>query len=485
MAKKEEAKEKVATKEVAEKPASKSTKSTKSTKKAQPVIEVEPVEEKPKAKKTAAKAKKVIEVEPIAVKSKAVKPSKKAEKLNEDNSAEAAPKAKKTRTKKAESVAAEPAVVEEAPAKPARKRIAKKAEKVEIVEEVQPKPSKKAVVVDDDDDDEQGYTSLADLGRKALEKQGLTEESLEEEKPVEVKKPEPKMVEVEDDDDDDDDDLNDEKPKRSSRSRSMRGKSKDHDFELMIDDESASISTLTKGNVWAVDVDTLYNMLLEGRRTEHWDENRVHYMNIVRPVFDVQFVNRDDEQLVSNLTDLGFKVLPYPNMDENLNGIAIRKHQIKKITDLTHENIYHLSPKEVLHLIEENMGIGWKGLPLPLQDIIEAAFYVDSSELPAYAMHRAGGMIDRRTADGYEVLEIERGSWIEAVFLKVKPKQEKIRYESTPSKFDSDEDVDDDDEDVEETDDRDEDEIDDEPMEEEPSQIEDIDSIEMADDEDE
>ena len=51
MAKKEEAKEKVATKEVAEKPASKSTKSTKSTKKAQPVIEVEPVEEKPKAKK--------------------------------------------------------------------------------------------------------------------------------------------------------------------------------------------------------------------------------------------------------------------------------------------------------------------------------------------------------------------------------------------------------------------------------------------------
>ena len=173
--------------------------------------------------------------------------------------------------------------------------------------------------------------------------------------------------------------------------------------------------------------------------------------------------------------------------------LTIRKHKINKITDLTLENIAHLLPEEVLALIERNLGTGWKGLPLAIQDIIESAFFVDCAELPEYAMHRAGGLIDRRKEDGYSVLEIPRGNWIEGIFLKPKPKVEKVRYSSQTDYGTSkdDEDVDeleeldednaeDDDTNVDESLD---DEEDDEIMEDEDNpNLEDIDAIDMMDD---
>lgn len=281
----------------------------------------------------------------------------------------------------------------------------------------------------------------------------------------------------------------------SPRGRGAKNKKRETDEgEFVIDDDSASISSLTKGNVWASTVDEIYQMLIEGRRTEHWAENRVHYMNIITPVFDVQFIDNTDKQLVASLEDANYKVFPYPKShDDKKNSIAIRKHQIKKITDLTMENILHLSAAEVLTLIDENMGTGWKGLPLAIQDIIETAFYVDSSVLPEAAMHRVGGLIDRRKEDGYEVLEIARGTWIEAVFLKFKPRPEKRRFEvisdnSRKSIDDIDDDDDDDDEEddlVDETDEDREEEDEDESLEDQTPQIEEFEELPDDDDEDE
>ena len=265
----------------------------------------------------------------------------------------------------------------------------------------------------------------------------------EEEEPVRVSAFAKYDAMMEEDDDDDDDRPRPIKRQMPVSSRSESGttpsprgrgaknrKRESDDGEFVIDDDSASISSLTKGNVWASNVDEIYQMLIEGRRTEHWAENRVHYMNIIAPVFDVQFIDNTDKQLVASLEEANYKVFPYPKShDDKKNGIAIRKHQIKKITDLTMENILHLSAAEVLKLIDENLGTGWKGLPLAIQDIIETAFYVDCSVLPEAAMHRVGGLIDRRKDDGYEVLEIARGTWIEAVFLKFKPRPEKRRFE--------------------------------------------------------
>ena len=254
------------------------------------------------------------------------------------------------------------------------------------------------------------------------------------------------------------------------------------------------IEDLTKGNVWAMTESDINQMLQEGKKQEGFSDMEAHYMNIIRPVFDIVYLDRSDEARVAQLEAEKYDIFSAPNEGEN-NAIAIRKHRIKKVTDLTLENVTHLLPEEVLALIRENLGTGWQGLPLALQDIIESAFYVDCAVMPASAMHRTGGIIDRRIADGYEVLDIERGNWIEGIFLKPKPKIEKVRFSSAieddvKRRIKNDEDEEDEDEEDDQLDELDDDssndEDEDELMEEDESpKIEDIDVIDEVEIEDE
>ena len=268
------------------------------------------------------------------------------------------------------------------------------------------------------------------------------------------------------------------------------------------------LDDLNKNNVWTVTPGELSQMIIDAKKKrDEFVENEKHYMNIIKTVFDIQYLKREDTAQVNQLENTGYEV--FSTTDENgNNAIAIRKHPIKKVTDLTLENIQHLEPWEVLDLISRNMGTGWKGLPLAIQDIIESAFFVDCTIMPANMMRREGGIIDRRKEDGYEVLEIERGTWIEGIFMKLKPKVEKVhidysiddeedgRKKRRKHKDEDEDNYDDeiemeeeeedmDDEELKRLDGEDDEEIDDEEPDENNLQIEDIDAIDDIADEEE
>jgi hypothetical protein len=252
------------------------------------------------------------------------------------------------------------------------------------------------------------------------------------------------------------------------------------------------LDNLTRSNIWTISESELNQMLIDGKKKEGFAENEAHYMNIIRSVFDIQYFDRDDEKKKEQLQDEQYDLFYAPSEGE-FNAIAIRKRRISKITDLSLENVSTLSSEDILNLIENNMGTGWQGLPLAIQDIIESAFYVDVSLMPEYAMHRKGGIIERRINDGYAVLEIQRGNWIEGIFIKVKPKAEKIKFSFNGNSYkdeDSDDDIEDEDDDnidIDEKEDvtpnRDNEDDDDENIDDGEPAIEDIDEIDETEDE--
>ncbi|NLV53608.1 MAG: hypothetical protein GXY64_10150 [Bacteroidales bacterium] len=186
------------------------------------------------------------------------------------------------------------------------------------------------------------------------------------------------------------------------------------------------LDDLDKSNIWSITASELSQMIINAKKKkDEFSENEKHYMNIIKTVFDIQYLKRDNVQKTSQLESMGYEVYSTPDENGN-NAIALRKHPIKKVTDLTLENIQHLEAWEVLELIKNNMGTGWKGLSLAIQDIIESAFFVDCTVMPEKTMHKKDGIVDRRKADNYEVLELEKGGWIEGVFMKPKPKVEKV-----------------------------------------------------------
>ena len=52
--------------------------------------------------------------------------------------------------------------------------------------------------------------------------------------------------------------------------------------------------------------------------------------------------------------------------------------------------------------------------------------------MPASRIHAAGGTLERKVADGYEVLEIAKGTWVEAIFAKKREPVEKLRFVPEP-----------------------------------------------------
>lgn len=189
------------------------------------------------------------------------------------------------------------------------------------------------------------------------------------------------------------------------------------------------LDDLDKSNIWSITASELSQMIINAKKKkDEFSENEKHYMNIIKTVFDIQYLKRDNVQKTSQLESMGYEVYSTPDENGN-NAIALRKHPIKKVTDLTLENIQHLEAWEVLELIKNNMGTGWKGLSLAIQDIIESAFFVDCTVMPEKTMHKKDGIVDRRKADNYEVLELEKGGWIEGVFMKPKPKVEMVHID--------------------------------------------------------
>ena len=54
-------------------------------------------------------------------------------------------------------------------------------------------------------------------------------------------------------------------------------------------------------------------------------------------------------------------------------------------------------------------------------DIIESGFDISTTTLPKDRLIKPSGMYEKKLADDFEVLEIPKGSWVEAIFAKAKP----------------------------------------------------------------
>lgn len=260
--------------------------------------------------------------------------------------------------------------------------------------------------------------------------------------------------------------------------------------------KALSLKTLTKGNVWDIQENDIFRMWEVAEKDSDMKDNFRHYTDIIRSAFEIEEVKIDKPEVIKKYEARGFKVGQVRIDDSTKAKWAIKKRPIMRVTDLTYENIRHISAAKLLEVIDRNFGGGWDSLSQSIQDIIQSGFDISTTTLPADRLHKPGGMFEKKVEDGFEVLEIPKGSWVEAIFAKLKPEMERPK-----TKFDIDEndnldkDDDDDDEDVivedhyndrDEDDEYDEDKLTEESyrttFEENPDDLN-LDTVDVADDE--
>jgi hypothetical protein len=198
--------------------------------------------------------------------------------------------------------------------------------------------------------------------------------------------------------------------------------------------KALSLKTLTKSNVWDIQENDIFRMWEAAEKDADLKDNMRHYSDIIRSAFDMEEVTVDKPEVIKKYEARGFKVGQVRIDDSTKVKWAIKKRPILRVTDLTYENIRHISAAKLMEVIDRNFGGGWDSLSQSIQDIIQSGFDISTTTLPADRLHKPGGMYEKKVDDGFEVLEIPKGSWVEAIFAKAKPEVEKPKM-----KFDIDE----------------------------------------------
>ena len=216
---------------------------------------------------------------------------------------------------------------------------------------------------------------------------------------------------------------------------------------------SLSIKAVTKSSVWDIQENDVFRMWEAACKDAEVKENINHYLDIFKSAFLIDEI-KDDVMLVKKSYEKrGYKVAQI-KFDENLKfAWAIKKRPIMRVTDLTYENIRHISAAKLIEVLDRNFGGGWDSLSQSIQDIILSGFDISTTTLPKDRLHKKGGMYEKKVEDGYEVLEVEKGGWVEAIFAKLKPEQEKIRMKFSDKPEEEGDDEENEDEDYEVVDD--------------------------------
>ena len=226
------------------------------------------------------------------------------------------------------------------------------------------------------------------------------------------------------------------------------------------DKKALTLKTLNKSNIWDLQENDIFRLWEAAEKDADIKDNARHYIDIIKSAFDLEELKLDKPEIIKKYEERGFKVGQLRMDDSTKEKWAVKKRPILRVTDLTYENIHHISTTKLLEVLERNFGGGWESLSQSIKDIIESGFDVSTTTLPKERLRKPGGIYERKLADGYEVLEISKGLWVEAIFAKDKPEVERPRM-----KFDEDLDKEEedlsDDEDLPEVDDHYEDDDDD------------------------
>ena len=198
-------------------------------------------------------------------------------------------------------------------------------------------------------------------------------------------------------------------------------------IKVMKDRRALTLKTLNKSNVWDLQENDIFRLWESAEKDADLKDNMRHYSDIVRSAFDIEEIKIDKPEIIKKYEARGFKV-GFVRTDESTKvKWAVKKRPILRVTDLTYENIRHITAAKLIEVLDRNFGGGWESLSQSIKDIIESGFDISTTTLPKDRLRKPGGMYEKKVNDGFEVLEISKGSWVEAIFAKAKPEAEKPR----------------------------------------------------------
>ena len=124
--------------------------------------------------------------------------------------------------------------------------------------------------------------------------------------------------------------------------------------------KTLTLKTLNKSNVWDLQENDIFRMWEAAERDVDVKDNLPHYRGIVQSAFDMEEVKIDKPEVIKKYEARGFQVGIMRMSDNEKSNWAIKKKAIMRTTDLTTDNIRHISATKLIEVLERNFGGGWE-----------------------------------------------------------------------------------------------------------------------------
>lgn len=120
------------------------------------------------------------------------------------------------------------------------------------------------------------------------------------------------------------------------------------------DKQAITLKNLTKSNVWELQENDIFRLWEAAEKDSDLSENLSRYLTIVRTAFEVEEVKLDRPEIIKKYEARGMSV-GFLKMEEGTKvKYAIKKRPILRVTDLTYENIRHISAAKLLEVIDRD-----------------------------------------------------------------------------------------------------------------------------------
>ena len=139
---------------------------------------------------------------------------------------------------------------------------------------------------------------------------------------------------------------------------------------MATDKKLITLKTLNKSNVWELQENDVFRIWSAGEKDADMTENINRYITILRSAFEIEEVKVDRPEIIRKYEARGMCVGLLRVDETNKVKYAIKKRPILRVTDLTYENIRHISAAKLLEVIERNFGGGWDSLSQSIKDEI-------------------------------------------------------------------------------------------------------------------
>ena len=147
-----------------------------------------------------------------------------------------------------------------------------------------------------------------------------------------------------------------------------------------------SILDINANNIWNLNEAQVAALWESDRAEEGFASSEEKLLNIIRLSFEVVHFNPQDEREAKKYENGDWAI--FARSDARKGMVAIRRKFIKRITDLSYENVKYITAATLRELIDRNFGGGWDSIPLSIKDIIESSFDISTTQLPTGSTFR-------------------------------------------------------------------------------------------------